>query len=158
MHEDFSTAGDLSRQRPASIAFGAPLRAVDHVEVVGGDDAGGLELSAQKSIDPEDPYVSGHFPGFPIYPGVFVVETVLQAIALASGVPDGRVPRIVDLRQLRLLAPLLAGDTLRCRATVTRRDEPGLLDVAAHVRRGDGRLAARVELEVRSLDDDARAR
>lgn len=135
--------------------FAAPLRALDRVEVVGRDDAGGLQLSAQKSIDPEDPYMPAHFPGFPMYPGVFVAETVVQAIALASGAAGGRIPRIVDLRELRLLAPLLAGDTLTCAATVIRRDEPGRCDVVAHVRRGDGRVAARVDCKIRWGDDGA---
>jgi 3-hydroxyacyl-[acyl-carrier-protein] dehydratase len=147
----------LGEGRQTAGPFAAPLQAVDRVEVVDRDDAGGFRLSAQKSVDPEDPYMPGHYPGFPIYPGVFVAETVLQAVALAGGAPDGCVPRIVELRQLRLLAPLFAGDTLTCTATVTRRDEPGLLDVAAHVRRADGRPAARVELAVRVGDDGARA-
>ena len=142
----------------AGVPFAAPLSAVDRVEVLHRDDGAALELRAEKSIDPGDPYMPGHFPGFPIYPGAFVPETVLQALAVAGGALDGRVPRIVALRELRLLAPLLAGDTLTCTATVTRRDEPGVLGVAARVRRGDGRLAARAELEVRFVDDGAHAR
>jgi len=36
-------------------------------------------LTAQRSIDPDDPVFVGHFPGYPIYPGVLQLETMGQA-------------------------------------------------------------------------------
>jgi 3-hydroxyacyl-[acyl-carrier-protein] dehydratase len=131
------------------VLFAAPLSAVDRVEVLRRDDGSALELSADKTINPEDPYMPAHFPGFTIYPGAFIVETVLQAVALADAASDRHVPTIATVRHLRLLAPLLANDTLSCSVNVTPREPPELHEVVADVRRGDGRAVARLDCEIR---------
>jgi 3-hydroxyacyl-[acyl-carrier-protein] dehydratase len=136
-------------RRRARVPFAAPLSAVDRVEVLRRDDGRAVELSADKAIDPKDPYMPAHFPGFTIYPGVFIVETVLQAVALAGGASDHHVPTIASVRHLRFLAPLLRNDTLSCSVSITPVEPPELHDVVAQVRRGDGRVAARMDCEIR---------
>lgn len=85
----------------------APLAAVDAYRVTQGDDE--VRVEARFAIRHDEETLRGHFPGLPIYPGVFVVESVLQAVALAYGRPA----RLRELRSIRFLAPLLAGDELR---------------------------------------------
>jgi 3-hydroxyacyl-[acyl-carrier-protein] dehydratase len=121
--------------------FAAPLRAVQDVRVAVADDR--FVVRASKRIDAGDPYMEGHFPSLVVYPGVFIVETLRQAVALAVGGPA----EIARLRSVRFLAPLFADDTLTLEATV--RPGPGAtLEVDARCHRGDGRMAARLKLEM----------
>lgn len=65
---------------------------------------------------------AGHFPGFPIFPGVCVVEYV-QRGALATLPEPGAVLAAVE--SARFLGPVFPGSTLSCEFTWTRdeRDE-----------------------------------
>ena len=153
MHHRRGSSADLEPRPWAGVPFAAPLGAVDRVEALRGDDGRPLEVTAQKAIDPDNPYIAAHFPGFTIYPGAFVAETVLQAVALAHAPSERPLPTIATIRHLRLLAPLLADDTLSCSARVTPREPPELHQVVAEVRRGDGRAAARLDCEIRFRAD-----
>jgi 3-hydroxyacyl-[acyl-carrier-protein] dehydratase len=123
------------------LPFVAPLRAVDDIRVATAGDR--VLVHASKRIDAGDPYMEGHFPSLVIYPGVFIVETVRQAVALALGSPAD----IVRLMSIRFLAPLFADDTLTLEATV-RIGPGGRLAADAQCQRGDGRQAARLRLEM----------
>ncbi len=93
--------------RPAApVGFAAPLPAVDLIRVAAVDD--GWTVSARVVVDSESPNLAGHFPGQPIYPGVFVVETLCQAMAQA--VPGA--PRLRTVTSVRFLAALLGGDEM----------------------------------------------
>ncbi|WP_410600337.1 3-hydroxyacyl-ACP dehydratase [Amycolatopsis sp. lyj-90] len=93
-------------------AFAAPLRAVDTLDVrASGDD---LELVAQITVDGKEPNLRGHFPGQAVYPGVFVIETLEQAMREAAGA------RLSTVRSVRFLAPLLDGDRMVLTATAKR--------------------------------------
>lgn len=52
-----------------------PLVFVDRVT---GLDLDLLRIAGEKYMNPADPVFSGHFPGFPIYPGTFQIEAVGQ--------------------------------------------------------------------------------
>jgi 3-hydroxyacyl-[acyl-carrier-protein] dehydratase len=86
------------------------------------------EVVAVKRIDPADPYLSGHYPGFAIYPGVFVIESARQAVAELVRRTRGEdwTVEVVELPTVRFLAPLLTGDTLRLRARCTGTDGTSL--------------------------------
>lgn len=121
----------------------APLPACDSVEVA----RRGLEtvVTARMRVDPDQEYLRGHFPGMPIYPGVFVLETLAQALVRAFAPATAELEL---LRSVRFVAPLLGGDELILEAVV--RPEPdGLASVAAVGRRADGRVATRIAAQVR---------
>ncbi|OKI71714.1 hypothetical protein [Micromonospora sp. CB01531] len=93
--------------RPAApVPCAAPLPAVDRLRVA--PRADGWTVTARVAVDPRDPNLAGHFPGQPIYPGVFVVETLCQAMAQA--VPG--TPRLRAVTSIRFLAALLGGDEM----------------------------------------------
>ena len=51
----------------------------------------GQSAKARKYIDPKDPIFSCHFPGRPIYPGIFLIEAVGQlAFVTICQQPDSR--------------------------------------------------------------------
>ncbi|GAB3465335.1 3-hydroxyacyl-ACP dehydratase FabZ family protein [Actinophytocola sediminis] len=88
-----------------------PLSAVDDV-LIG---AGGA-LSAVQTIRADNPYLAGHYPGRPIYPGVFVLESALQATRRLLGHHD---LVLAEVESVRFRTPLLPGDTLRLALSIT---------------------------------------
>lgn len=56
-----------------------------------------------------EPVLAGHFPGFPIFPGVCLVECAHQTALM--GLPDSAV--LVGMEQVRFLSPVFPGDQVR---------------------------------------------
>ncbi|MBL6279801.1 hypothetical protein JMF97_26960 [Micromonospora fiedleri] len=124
--------------RPAApVGFAAPLPAVDLIRVAAADD--GWTVSARVVVDSESPNLAGHFPGQPIYPGVFVVETLCQAMAQA--VPGA--PRLRTVTSVRFLAALLGGDEMTLDLDV-RPATPAGWAVRGTARRLDGTVTAQL--------------
>jgi 3-hydroxyacyl-[acyl-carrier-protein] dehydratase len=67
------------------------------------------------------PCFIGHYPGYPIFPGVFSIELVHQAARLycAAYFPNARLMRV----SARFLAPVLPGAVLQCECTCARLPE-----------------------------------
>ncbi|MDI6099250.1 3-hydroxyacyl-ACP dehydratase FabZ family protein [Actinoplanes sp. NEAU-A12] len=126
--------------------YAVPLDAVDRVELT---TAG---ATVTKRIVADDPYIEGHYPGFPIYPGVFTVETVYQAsrgLVESRREPGTRVT-LAEVRSVRFKAPLRPGDELTAECEL--RDDPDDISrvlVVAECRRKDGATVAKVTLDLR---------
>ena len=130
---DAPAAGGLGRA--TAPRWAAPLRAVDSWSATA--DGSGIALAGRVRIDPADPNLRGHFPGLPVYPGVFVLETLHQLVGLALPDAGGAPPVLREVRSVRFLAPLFGGDEL----TVTARMRPAEGDgwlLEATGTRGDG--------------------
>ncbi|GIJ08928.1 3-hydroxyacyl-ACP dehydratase FabZ family protein [Micromonospora andamanensis] len=97
-----------------------------------------LVLHARKTVDATEPSLRGHFPRFPIYPGVFVLETLSQLVR--AGLPGGTA-RLCRVSSLRLVAPLLVGDELSIEATA-RPQDGSTWEVSATGTRRDGSVCA----------------
>jgi 3-hydroxyacyl-[acyl-carrier-protein] dehydratase len=121
-----------------AVPAAAPMRAVDRWRSAPTGD--GFSVTARLRIDAGDPNLRGHFPGLPVLPGVFVVEALCQAMALAA---EGA--RLRAIGSVRFLAPLLAGDELTLHADAVA--APDGWRVTAQGRRADGTLAARIRAE-----------
>jgi 3-hydroxyacyl-[acyl-carrier-protein] dehydratase len=90
----------------------------------------GERIRALKNVTMNEPFFQGHFPGYPVMPGVLILEALTQisgALAVASGLAtaDG-APRvdfdgITDCRFKRQVVP---GDQL----TLESRWQPGAAD------------------------------
>lgn len=91
---------------PTRVRRAAPLSAVARYVREPTED--GWRVHAWVSADPDDLHLRGHFPGMPIYPGVFIIETLCQAMTAAFG--DQLHLRRLD--SIRFLAPVLGGDEL----------------------------------------------
>lgn len=120
----------------ADVPPAAPLTAFDRWW--SGSSADPLVLHARKAVSAADPYLQGHFPGFPLYPGTFVLETLSQL--MRAGLP-GPAVRLRSIAALRLVAPLLAGDELAVEATA-RRGHDAAWHVTATGTRRDGSTCA----------------
>ena len=79
-------------------------------------------IVAVKNVTANEPFFSGHFPGFPIMPGVLIVEALAQAgcILALSEVEDrqNHLMFFAGIEKARFRKPVLPGDQLRLEVTV----------------------------------------
>ena len=78
----------------------------------------GLKMVAIKNVTFNEPFFNGHFPGYPIMPGVLIVEAMAQAggfLALQSqGAELGdRKVFFMTIDSARFRKPVVPGDQLR---------------------------------------------
>jgi 3-hydroxyacyl-[acyl-carrier-protein] dehydratase len=135
--EAVTTAAAEWASAPAVPGVAAPLRAVHvwHASRSGET----LSVTARVAVRAED--LQGHFPGLPIYAGVFIIESVSQALALATASDQRPVLRSVN--SVRFLAPALGGDELTLDIAASAAGE-GCWDVKATAVRTDGTVASRL--------------
>ncbi|MEV4319176.1 hypothetical protein [Actinocrispum sp. NPDC049592] len=86
--------------------------------------ATGYEVHASVRVDPADPVFAGHYPGFPVLPGLFVFDHVDHAVRAETGA------QLVALDRAKFVRPVRPGDDLRIEATLTPADDGQMLCVA----------------------------
>ncbi len=80
----------------------------------------GQKIVAVKNVTMNEPYFTGHFPEFPIMPGVLQVEALAQACCLAylrPGDPEFDF-FIASINEARFRRPVVPGDTLIIQAEI----------------------------------------
>ena len=79
-------------------------------------------IVAIKNVTINEPHFNGHFPGFPIMPGVLVIEAMAQAggALLLTEIPDRDTKLMVftGIDSARFRKPVVPGDQLRIEVTV----------------------------------------
>ena len=120
-----------------------------------------VELEAErvvgiKNVTINEPFFPGHFPDFPVMPGVLIVEAMAQAagVLVLSGIPDrdNKLVFLVAIENARFRKPVVPGDTLRLEMSVIKRRS----NVAKMAGRAtvDGVLVAEAEVMCK-LEDKA---
>jgi len=105
-------------------------------------------LVAIKNVTFNEPFFQGHFPGYPIMPGVLVIEAMAQAggIIMMHEVPD-REKKLVfftGIERAKFRRPVTPGDQLRIEVDVLSfRTRAGRIEGKAFV---DGKLACEATL------------
>ncbi len=88
-----------------------PFLLVDRLlEVIPGQRATGI-----KNVTINEPFFQGHFPGYPVMPGVLVVEAIAQVGAAAvMSLPENKdkLALFAGIDNLRFRQQVLPGDTL----------------------------------------------
>jgi 3-hydroxyacyl-[acyl-carrier-protein] dehydratase len=105
-------------------------------------------IVAIKNVTINEPFFNGHFPGYPIMPGVLVVEAMAQAgcILLLSEVADRESKLVVftGIEEAKFRRPVTPGDQLRIEVNVLSfRPRRGRMEGKAYV---DGKLACEAAL------------
>jgi 3-hydroxyacyl-[acyl-carrier-protein] dehydratase len=104
----------------------------------------GERVVARKRVRPDEWYLSGHFPGRPIMPGVLIVEAMAQAgavLVLSEEENRGKLALFAGIDGVRFKRVVEPGDELELTCELERLRGPiGRGKVTAKV---DGELAAR---------------
>lgn len=69
-----------------------------------------------KNVSGNEPYFQGHFPGYPVMPGVLIMEALAQVGAvILLKMPEyaGRVALFAGLEEVRFRRQVIPGDQLR---------------------------------------------
>jgi 3-hydroxyacyl-[acyl-carrier-protein] dehydratase len=93
----------------------------------------GQRAVGEKLVTIGEPFFQGHFPDFPIMPGVLIVEALAQTGCVAAlSLPDhrGKLAFFAGIDKVRFKRPVRPGDTLRLEVQLDK------------MRRGIGRATA----------------
>ena len=89
-----------------------------------------IELEAErivgiKNVTRNEPFFQGHFPDFPVMPGVLIVEAMAQTagVLVLKSIPDRdqKLVLLVAIENARFRKPVVPGDTLRLEMAVIKR-------------------------------------
>ena len=96
-----------------------PMLMVDRIVEMTEDSIVGL-----KNITINEPFFSGHFPGFPVMPGVLILEAMAQVggLLVANLAPHtrGRIMFLASIEEAKFRKPVVPGDQLRLEMKLLR--------------------------------------
>lgn len=96
-----------------------PFLLVDRIlEIEEGKRAVGL-----KNVSANEPFFAGHFPGYPVMPGVLIAEALAQVAAVAmlkTEANRGKIGLLAGIDQFRFRDQVKPGDTLILEMEITR--------------------------------------
>ena len=78
-----------------------------------------------KNVTANEPFFPGHFPDFPVMPGVLIVEAMAQTagVLVLKSIPDreSKLVFLVSIESAKFRKPVVPGDQLRIEMAVIRR-------------------------------------
>ncbi|HLH19847.1 MAG TPA: 3-hydroxyacyl-ACP dehydratase FabZ [Bryobacteraceae bacterium] len=109
-----------------------------------------------KNVTLNEPFFQGHFPDFPVMPGVLIVEAMAQAagVLVLTTVPDRekKLVLLVAIENARFRRPVTPGDTLRMEMKVIKRKAS--VAKMAGVATVEGQVVAEVEVMCKLADKE----
>jgi beta-hydroxyacyl-ACP dehydratase FabZ len=109
-----------------------------------------------KNVTVNEPFFNGHFPEFPVMPGVLIVEAMAQTagVLVLQSIPDRdtKLVLLVSIDAARFRRPVVPGDQLRLEMTLIRRK--GSVAKMAGRATVDGLLVAEAEVMCKLQDKD----
>ncbi|WP_182199841.1 3-hydroxyacyl-ACP dehydratase FabZ [Paraliobacillus salinarum] len=120
-----------------------PFLLVDEIVELDGE----KRVVAKKNVTINEPFFQGHFPDYPVMPGVLIVEALAQtgAVAILSKEENkGKIGFLAGIDKCRFKRQVKPGDQLRLEVEITRLKGPiGKGKATATV---DGELACEAEI------------
>jgi 3-hydroxyacyl-[acyl-carrier-protein] dehydratase len=103
----------------------------------------GIRAVGTKAVSMGEPFFAGHFPQYPVMPGVLIAEALAQVGAVAvlgASETRNRIPLLAGLDNFRFKRQVVPGDLLRLEVTLLKlRNRAGKVHGVATV---DGQVAA----------------
>jgi 3-hydroxyacyl-[acyl-carrier-protein] dehydratase len=134
-----------------------PFLLVDRIIDMDGDNS----AIGIKNVSINEPFFQGHFPSFPVMPGVLLIEGMAQtagALCMAN-LGDNIAPQVVyfmAIDRARFRRPVLPGDTVHYHMTKRRnRGRVWRFDGQAKV---NGQLVAEAEISAMIVDPEQQAK
>ena len=130
-----------------------PFLLIDRVKnVVLGSEGTGIKM-----VSGNEPYFAGHFPDFPIMPGVLIVEALAQtaSVMVAVTVPDITKDKLVfftTVENARFRQPVRPGDIIKLH--VVKNTNKGPLWKFAGKASVDGKVVAEANFGAMIVDPD----
>ena len=101
-----------------------------------------------KQVTANEPHFTGHFPDFPVMPGVLIVEAMAQCagVLVLKQMPDrhNKLVLLVAIENARVRRPVVPGDTLRMEMKLLKKKAS--VAKMAGVATVDGVVVAEVEV------------
>ena len=131
----------------------APILLIDRVEHVVLDS----EATGIKAVSGNEPYFAGHFPEFPVMPGVLIVEALAQtaAVMVAATMPDlaqGKLVFFTTVEKARFRQPVRPGDVIKLHAV--KNASKGALWKFTGKATVEGKLVAEADFGAMIVDPD----
>ncbi|MDH3383136.1 MAG: 3-hydroxyacyl-ACP dehydratase FabZ [Deltaproteobacteria bacterium] len=116
----------------------------------------GRRIVGIKNVTINEPFFTGHFPGYPIMPGVLIIEALAQVggfLALKAMEDEKKIAYFGGIDNCKFRRPVLPGDQLRLECTIIAHKGPvWKMHGQATV---DGVLAAKADLTASLVDQPA---
>jgi 3-hydroxyacyl-[acyl-carrier-protein] dehydratase len=83
----------------------------------------GVRAVGLKNVTMNEPFFEGHFPGYPVMPGVLIVEALAQVgsvVMLSIEANRGKLGFFAGIDEFRFRGQVVPGDTLRLEVHITR--------------------------------------
>ncbi len=83
----------------------------------------GERILGLKNVTADEPFFPGHFPGFPVMPGVLIIEGLAQtgAVLMLRDAGPGQLPFFGGIDKARFRRQVVPGDQLLLEVTVLQR-------------------------------------
>src|SRR6202049_4399470 len=115
-------------------------------------DLGNRSIRTPATVPTSSTIFEGHFPGFPLMPGVLLLESMAQTSGwlIIGATGFSRMPFLAAFNQAKLRAFVKPGDTLELTAALTH-EGSGFARTKAEIRH-DGKLACNAEITFRVVE------
>jgi beta-hydroxyacyl-ACP dehydratase FabZ len=113
-----------------------------------------MRVVGLKNVTMNEPHFAGHFPGFPVMPGVLIIEAMAQTagVLVLSRMPDrkNKLVFFATIENAKFRRPVVPGDQLRLEVTFLKL-KPTVAKMRG-VATVDGVVVAEAEMMCRLVD------
>jgi len=128
-----------------------PFLLVDRIVEMGTEHVVGI-----KNVTSNEPFFAGHFPDFPVMPGVLIIEAMAQTagVLVLKTIADrgNKLVLLVAIENARFRRPVVPGDCLRMEMKVIKRKAS--VAKMAGVATVDGQVVAEAEVMCKLADKE----